>query len=139
MMTNIQTYIDAFFFLIENTHVLSRLSITLAISIVMGALILDRFKVRLWIIPMIVFLILTQWQLDAIMRELGYTQIQITQPHVLTLISAVLFVIGSGTGYLIKKKFYLAYTKDTAEHVAENIITEINGGVIEKSTLSKTT
>lgn len=132
-MTNIQTYLDAFYFLTEHTDVLSRFGITLVVSIILGAFMLNKFKIWLWAIMMGVFLALTQWQVQAVMYDLGFSSVQIMQPHVITIVSGILFVSGSGIGYYIKHHFALAYTDKSPEIVAKEIITEINGGVIENS------
>jgi hypothetical protein len=138
-MTNIQAYLDAFYFLTEHTDVLSRFGITLVISIILGTFMLNKFKIWLWVVMMGVFLALTQWQVQAVMYDLGFSSAQIMRPHIITIVSGILFVSGSGIGYYIKHHFALAYTNESPEAVAKEIITEINGGVIENSTLSKTT
>ena len=116
---------------------LSRFSVTLVVSIVLGAFVLDRFKIWRWSIVMLVFLILTQFQVNAVFRELGLTNYQIAQPHIITVLSGIVFAFGSGVGYLIKSRSYLAYTKYSARIVATEIVNEVNGGVIENSDINQ--
>jgi hypothetical protein len=134
-MTNIQSYLDTFYFLIEHTNILGNFSIVLIVSIILGALVLDRFKIWRWAIVMTVYLILTQYQVDAVLRALGFTTYQVIQPLMVSIISSIFFATGSGIGYYIKKKFELAYTRESPEAVAKEVIAEVNGGVIENSTL----
>lgn len=137
-MNEIQSYLDAFYFLVEHTGLLSRFGLILVISIIMGAIVLDRFKVWRWSIVLIVFLIVTQYQVNSVLRELGYVGFQILQPHVITIVSAFFFAVGSGIGYWIKKKFYLAYTNKSPEIVAKEILAEVNGGEIEPCLTTQT-
>lgn len=132
-MMTFQTYVDAICFLASNTDILGRLGITLTVSIAIGALFLDRFRLWLWVVIAGVFLTLTQWQINLAMHELGFTDMEIVSPHVITILSGILFVSGSGIGYYLKKKFALAYTQESPEVVAERIIREINGGATDES------
>ena len=132
-MNDIQSYLDAFAYVVTHTEILARFSITLVVSIILGAFVLDRFKIWRWSIVMIVFLILTQFQVTAVLRELGLTNYQIAQPHIITILSGVVFALGSGIGYLIKSRSYLAYTEYSAQTVAVEIVNEVNGGAIENS------
>ena len=130
-MSEIQIYLDALSFIIISTDILGRFGITLAVGAVVGAVMLDKFRFWIWIVAMSAFLILTQWQVNIAMHELGFTQFQAIQPLLITVISGFLFVFGAGTGYAIRKRFELAYTKNSPVKVATEIITEINGGEIE--------
>ena len=136
-MIDIQSYLAAFSYLVTHTEILARFSVTLVVSIVLGAFVLDRFKIWRWSIVMIVFLVLTQFQVNAVLRELGLTNYQIAQPHVITILSGMVFAFGSGVGYLIKSRSYLAYTKYSAQAVATEIVSEVNGGVIENSDINQ--
>ncbi|MCK4828148.1 hypothetical protein KA005_71120 [bacterium] len=132
-MTDIQVYLDAFSFLLSSTEILSRFGIALAVSIVAGALFLDRFRLWFGIVMMIIFLALTQWQINFAMRDLGFTNAQIMPPHIIMIISGILFVAGSGIGYALKMKFTLPYTDESPEVVAEDIVHKINGGAMDHS------
>lgn len=132
-MTEFQSYWDAFSYVITHTEILARFSVTLVVSIVLGAFVLDRFKIWRWSIVMLVFLVLTQFQVNAVLQELGLTNYQIAQPHIIMVISGIVFALGSGVGYLIKSRSYLAYTKYSAQVVATEIVDEVNGGDTENS------
>ena len=132
-MSDIQNYLNALLYIIVRTNILQQFGWTLAISMVLGALFLEKFKVLLWIIFLVAFLALTQWQISTVMQEWGLTAQQIAQPHIITVISGLLFTLGSGVGYAIKNKCTLAYTKESPEVVAEEIIKKVNGGVMENS------
>ena len=132
-MIEIQNYLNALLYIIVRTNILQQFGWTLAISILLGALFLDRFKVLLWSVFLVTFLVLTQWQISTVMQEWGLTAQQIAQPHIITVISGLLFTIGSGTGYAIKKRCTLAYTKESPEVVAKEIIKKVNGGAMENS------
>ncbi|KKM61176.1 hypothetical protein LCGC14_1534370 [marine sediment metagenome] len=132
-MIEIQNYLNALLYIIVRTNILQQFGWTLAISMLLGALFLDRFKVLLWSVFLVTFLVLTQWQISTVMQEWGLTAQQIAQPHIITVISGLLFTIGSGTGYAIKKRCTLAYTKESPEVVAKEIIKKVNGGAMENS------
>ena len=136
-MNEIQTYLDAIAFLAANTSILTRLGWTLVASIVLGVLFLDKFRLWLWVIFFLAFVGLTQWQINVLMLELGYTQAQIIPPHLITIISGLVFITGSGLGYWIKSRKSLKYTKDSPNKVAVKIIEKVNGGAIETSTDAK--
>ncbi|KKM64238.1 hypothetical protein LCGC14_1503420, partial [marine sediment metagenome] len=70
---------------------------------------------------------------STVMQEWGLTAQQIAQPHIITVISGLLFTLGSGVGYAIKKNCTLAYAKESPEVVAKEIIKKVNGGVMENS------
>lgn len=135
-MTSIQAYLDAFYYLTEHTNILGGFSITLVVSVILGAFMLDRFKIWRWTVIVTVFLLLTQYQVNTVLRELGFTGLQIIQPHAIAILSTILFAIGSGIGYMIKRKFYLAYTNKSPEIVATEIITEVNGGAIKSANVN---
>lgn len=132
-MTDIQSYLNAFSYLVTNTEILARFSLTLVVSIILGVFVLDRFKIWRWSIVMIVFLVLTQFQVNAVLYELGLSNYQIAQPHIIMIASGIVFAVGSGIGYLIKSRSYLAYTKYSAQTVATEIVNEVNGGAVENS------
>ena len=137
-MNDFQTYIDALSFLVTHTEILERLSWMIAAGILIGAIVLDRFKIWLWVAIFLVFIVLTQWQIQVVMEELGFTRYEITMPHVITILSGVLFVSGSGLGYFVREKFRLAYAKEPPDIVANSVLKKVNGGAIENSDVSNT-
>ena len=132
-MSNIQSYLDAFSFLVGHTEILSRFSITLVVSIILGAIVLDSFKIWHWVAMMGAFLLLTQYQVKAVQDELGLTAFQIIQPHVITVLSSIFFAAGSGIGYFLKHRYKSSYTKKSAYVVASEAIAKANGGIIDNS------
>lgn len=130
-MSEIQNYLNAFLFIAVRTDLLTQLGWTLAISLILGALFLEKFKVWIWILFLSTFLILTQWQISTVISEWGLTAQQIAQPHIVTVISGLLFILGSCTGYALKKRCNLAYMEESPKIVAEEIIQKINGGAME--------
>jgi len=136
-MTEIQTYLDAIAYLAANTEVLTRLAWTLIASSIMGAFFLNRFKIWLWVIFLLAFMILTQWQVDMVMRDLGFTPAQIMPPHMITVISGLIFMAGSGLGYWIKTKKIPKYAEESPAQIAVKVMDKINGGAIETSSDAK--
>ncbi|KKN18429.1 hypothetical protein LCGC14_0955770, partial [marine sediment metagenome] len=47
-MSDIQNYLNAFLYIVVRTNILQQFGWTLAISMILGALFLDKFKVLLW-------------------------------------------------------------------------------------------
>ena len=128
-MTGIQVYLDAFYFIIARTNVLMYVGITLAVSITVGVLFLDRFVLWLWAIIFVLFLSITQYQINNAMEMLEYSPYQIAQPFVITIMSAVLFVTGSGLGYWIKVKCLERMREtESPDIVAKEIVAKVNGG-----------
>ena len=99
----------------------------------MGAVLLDRFKAWLWILMLFSFIALTQWQIDMVSHELGFTREQIMPPHLITILSALIFSSGSGLGYWIKTRKMPDYAKESPEIVADKIVKKVNGGAIDSS------
>ena len=132
-MSDFQVYEFTLRFFLEHPEILGRFALVFALSAILGVMILDRFKIGLWVAFIGLFILLNQWQIDVIMTELGFTNAQIMQPHVITIFSALMFVSGAATGYFIKKKFYLAYTKQKPQVVASEIVSEINGTFVDNS------
>lgn len=132
-MSDLQLYLDTFAFIVANTDILMRLGLTFAASIALGAIFLDRFRIWLWIIIIIAFVGLTQWQVDMVFRELGFTRSQIMTPHVITVLSGVVFTTGAGIGFYLKEKFKLAYTKEPPDVVADSVLKKVNGGDSSKT------
>lgn len=134
-MTDIQIYLDAFYFVIAHTNILTGFGATFAVSIAVGALFLDRFVLWLWLIIFILFLSLTQYQVNQAMEILKYTPYQMAQPLVITVVSAVIFVSGSGLGYWIKVKCLARIeSTESPDVVAKEIVAKVNGGnLIENS------
>lgn len=126
-MTELQLYLDAFAFLIRNTDVLVRFGWTIAVGIAIGALVLDRFKIWMWVVIFFTFLALAQWQVQEIMEVLGFSKFEILQPRIITIIAAICFVAGAGFGYWLKSKCALAYAKQNPHDIATIIIDEVNG------------
>ena len=132
-MIELQIYLDAFAFLIRNTDVLIRFGWTVAIGILIGALFLDRFKIWRWAVILLTFLALTQWQVQEVMEVMGFSRLEILQPHIITIIAGICFAFGAWGGYWLRFKCTLAYTKQNPHDVAHTIIEEVNGNVTETS------
>lgn len=127
-MIDLQLYLDTFAFIVANTDILMRLGWTFAASIALGAIFLGRFRIWLWIIIVVSFVGLTQWQVDMVLRELGFSKSQIMTPHIITILSGTIFTTGAGIGFYLKERFKLAYTKEPPDVVADAVIKKVNGG-----------
>ena len=131
-MNNIQIYLDALYFIVKHTDILMGFGLTLAVSIALGALFLDRFVLWLWVLIFLLFLGLTQYQINNALKILEYNPYQIVPPRMITIISSIIFIAGSGLGYFIKvKRQQQLQSLKSADDEAKEIVTKVNGGDTE--------